>query len=278
MLLLAACGGGGSGGGGATVQISGTIFYLSTGAPPDPAATVQVGSRTTQTASDGSFTIAAESGTTSLLVINPAPSITFRFDFDAVNANTDLGELWIGPEAVNVTGRVIDAGSSAPINGAVVKLGGKQGTSGSDGRFSIAGVAYDSGNLPAFFALPGRIAKPGFLARDFFPGVEAAGGTADLGDFSLTPEGSSVPPPVPFNIEGFVSPPGEALGTVVTLKKDGTPVRQFTVGSDNRYSFFVGAGAYVASYQNPTNGKSAPDESIVLNSANQVIRKDVTLR
>ena len=277
LALIVGCGGGGGGSTG-SATVNGRVINLTTGAPPDPAVSVQAGSRSTQTAADGSFTISADENSTSLLVLNPSPPVTFRFDFDPFTGSVDVGDLWIGPESVNVAGKVLDANSGQAVASAVVALGGKTATSGSDGRFSVTAVAYDSNNLPAFFGLPGRIIKPGYLPRDFFPNVAASGGIANIGDLTMTPEGSATPPPVPYNIEGFVSPTSDAAGTVVVLKRDGAPIRQTTVGSDNRYSFFVSAGTYTATYHNPLNNKSAPDETLVLSASNQVIRKDVTLR
>ncbi len=279
--LLAGCGGGGGGGGLGNVAATGRIIWLSSGTGPNPPATVQIGNLSAQTDTGGNFQIAAPAGSTSLLVVYQpvgGSAVTFRFDIPPLQANQDLGDFYIGPEKITVTGRVLSAVDGSAIPGASVRFAGRMGVTDASGRFNLPEVAYDSGNVAAFLGLEGRVTKTGFFARDFFPSAGAVAGVVTIEDLSLSPEGGTSPPGNPANIEGFISPAGSAPGTVVKLLQNGTPVRQFTVGSDAHYGFFVVAGSYVIQYHNLINGLSAPDESVTLAGANQVVRRDVTLR
>jgi hypothetical protein len=255
---------------------------VETGTGPVPPATVQIDPAATQTASDGSFSFDAPQGATSLLAVyQKTPSdtpISFRFDIPALNGTTDLGDLYIGPEKVLVQGRVLSAADSSPIAGAVISFAGRKTSSGADGRFSLQDVAYSSANNTGFLGIQGRVTATGFFAKNFAPTQGASGGVVTLDDIQLTPETGGTPPPPPYNIFGTVSPSAFAPGTVVKLFLGGNEVREYTVGSDGKYGFFVVAGTYVIKFNNPTNGKSAPDQNVTLNAANEVVQRDVTLQ
>lgn len=283
-LVLAGCGGGGGGGGGGTtnnISIRGVVLWLKTGGPPAPEATVQAGSNSVLTSSvDGSFSVAAPVGTTSVAVIyqpNGGSAVTFRYDFPAASADVELGDLIIGPEKVTVTGTVSAASDSSPVSGATVRFAGLQTTTGSDGKFQIDGVAYDPSADFAFAALEGRVSANGYFATSFFATSSPLGGSIAIDPIFLSSDDGTTPPDAPYNIFGTIGPAALAPGTVVELWLGSTKVRQMTVSSTS-YGFWVAPGNYVLKFSNPTNSKSAPDQSADIATATQIVRKDVTLQ
>lgn len=282
LLSVVGCGGGsGNGGGGGTGgNISGQVLWLPTGSPPLPAATVQIGNTTVQTDDGGTFSIEAQSGTSSLLVLytpSGGSTVSFRFDIPAITGDADVGTLWIGPEKITVTGKVISSATNAPVTAATVSFGGKIGTTNASGVFSLTDVAYSSQNSGAFLGIEGTVTADGFLAQTFFPENLPSGGLATFADIAITPLSSNEPPTTPANILGQITPVDKAPGTIATLLLNGTAVRQFTVGSDGGYRFFVVPGNYVIQLQNPINGMSASSLNANLAAANEVIRQDVVL-
>lgn len=280
--LLASCGGGGGGGGQAFVSVTGTVLWLPTAAAPSPSALVQIGGNSVSTnAGDGSFVLSAPTGATSVVVLYQSSAsavYSFRFEFPALTENNDLGELVIGPEKVAVVGNVYSSADGSPVRGAKVTFGGRIGLTDSTGRFSLADVAYDSNNVAQFLALEGRASADGFFSRTFYPTTPAVSNVVTIDDVLLPSDSGTDPPALPANIEGFVSPSASAAGTVVTLLQAGVPVRRFTVGTSRYYGFWVVPGTYTLAFANPTNGLSAPDETVVLAATNQIVRRDVTLR
>lgn len=283
-LFAAGCGGGGGGsttGGGTSYLLSGAILDVATGGAPNPAVTIQVGSSTTTSnAVDGSFFISAPAGTTSVAVIftpTGGSPTTFRFTFPALAADTDLGDLYVGPEKISVSGRIFKAADSQPIPGATITLGGKSATSDANGAFTIADVAYDPGAPGGFLSLQGRASASGFFSATFSPVAGPVGGVATLDDLFLSSDSGNTPPGTPFNIEGFVLPQNFAAQTQVDLYQGATPIRRFVVGSDGKYGFWVQPGTYTLKAQNPVNGKTAPDETVTLPNTTSVVRKDLTL-
>jgi hypothetical protein len=283
LLLIAGCGGGGGGGtsGPTNITLTGLVETINNfGAPATPA-TIQQGTLTTVTAVDGSFSLSVPSGTNSILVIYTPPggtALTFRFDFDAATADRDLGTLVVGPEKITAAGRVLNQLDSAPISGARVLFGGISGLTGADGRFTITDVAYDSTRPGNFFGVEGRAGKTGFFIRLFNAANGPASGTANLGDITLLPDSGNAAPGTPYNIEGTVGPAGDAPGTIITLLSGSTPIRQFTVGVDRRFGFWVAPGTYTIRGTKPGSSLIVPDTSVVLTSPVSTVRQDVSLQ
>lgn len=279
--VLVGCGGGG-GGGGTTgkVSITGIVRSITTGAPASPQATAQIGNTASKTdANDGSFALSVAPGATQLQVIpgtvNP---VIFTFTFPAASSNFDVGDLYIGPESVSVTGRVFSAASGTFVPGATVKFAGKTGLTNASGVYTISGVAYDSTNTNLFLSLQGTVSASGFFPGSFTPTTGAIGGSVTIDDVFLSNDSGTDPPDNPFNISGSVLPANFAQGTVVQLFSGSTLVRQMTVGSANKYGFWVIPGTYIIKASNPNNGKSAADQSATLTSQTETVRKDVTLQ
>jgi hypothetical protein len=275
VLVVSACGGGGGGGGVSTpATVVGRVLNVSTGGPINPAATIQVGSITANTAADGSFQILVPQGTSELLVNTPSFG-AWRFTISAATGTTDAGDLWVGPSRVTVTGRTIDAANSAPIANATVNFGGRRGLTNSVGTFSLSEVAYDPASQVAFWGIRGEARATGFFQTSWSaqPNV-AVSGRVIVADVLMTRTSSDVPPPLPFNLWGRVAPAANAPGSIATLKRAGTPVRVYNVGSDNTYYFWVEPGTYTVEI---TKGTLTGTGNFNLTAPNQVIRQDVTL-
>jgi len=290
LLMLIGCGGGGGGGGGGTNTgggvtrlLVGRVLWVPTGAPTNPESTVQVGAATAQTnLDDGSFEISAPETATEIIVVwratpNSSP-VVFTFQVPAGVDTTDLGDLWIGPETTTVTGRVLSTADSVPIPDAEVSFGGRTTKTAADGTWTLANIAYSSTDLASFLGIQGKVTRAGFNATTFFPAQGAVGGVVTIPDILMSPESDPNPPPSPFNIWGTVSPSQFASGTIVQLLENGVPIRQFTVGADGKYAFWIVAGSYVIRANNPGNGKSAADQSVTLPTSDTVLRKDVALQ
>lgn len=278
LLVVAGCGGGG--GAVSLVNVTGVVFWLPTSAAPSPSATVQAGTRVTQTLGDGSFTLAVPRGTTNVTVAfqpTGGSAVSFRFDFAAVTADTDLGDLVIGPEKVRIQGTVKNAADLVAVPAASVSLGGRSGLTDANGRFDIADVAYDSASPDNFLALVGLAGKSGFFTRQFSPTTAPVGGIASIEDIFLQPDTGDAPPDTPYVILGNVLPAGTASGAIVELRTGGTLVRSFTVGTARTYGFWVPIGTYQLKATKPGTGLESVEETITLTSPTQVVRRDVTL-
>lgn len=279
LLVLVACGG--SGGSFSSIRITGAVRDITTGAPLTSAATVQTSSATVNTnVSDGSFLVGAPSGVTSVIVNPPAlvgyPSFTYTFPALTL-AQNDLQTLWVGPQKVTVTGIVRNAANNAPISNAQVRFAGQSGVTNSSGIFSIGEVAYNSSSTAGFLGLVGQAEATNFLINQFTSnGNLAVSGVVNIGEVLLTPVDSSTPPPLPYTIWGIVSPAVNANNTIVRLRTPGgTLLRQFTVGSDARYQFWIEPGTYRLEFQNGT--LTAPAQTVTLNDPSEVKRVDATL-
>ncbi len=275
--LLPGCGGGG--GGGALATLVGRILNVESGGPTNPQSSVQVGSRSTLTsATDGSFQLSAPKNTTQLSVDTFNPNLgVWTFTFPPANGVTDVGDLWVGPERVTLTGKVRDSTTANPVAGASVSFAGRSATSAADGSFSLLDVAYSSATQTAFWGIVGTVRATGYFRTDFSaqPNL-AVGGVVDVGDVFLTPLSDPNPPGPPFNIWGIVTASGGPQGAIVRLKQNGNDVRVFNVGADGKYLFFVAPGTYTI---NATKGaQTAPDQQVTLTQPNEVIRRDFNLQ
>lgn len=283
LLAIAGCGGGGGGGGVATGTVTGRVVWLPSGFGPNPPASVQAGNASTITQGDeGTFSLAAPLGSDSLLVVyvpSGGSPITFRFAIPPVVAGTqDVGQLWIGPQTVTVTGRVVNATDGGPVGGAAVSFAGRRAVTGADGTFALAEVAYSQDDFVFFGGIEGAISREGFFPRVFTADREAFGGVVALEDLPLTPESSGTPPDAPYNVLGMVGPPEFAVGTLVTILQNGTPLRRVTVGNARTYGFWMAPGTYTLTFLNPGNGRSAPEQTFTLANTTDVVRRDVTLQ
>ncbi len=281
LLLLAGCGGGGGGGGtggGGTVALQGRVLWIVTGTAPDPVATVRAGATSTPTDPiDGFFELAVPVGTSSVSVTYAPPGqavVVRSFSFPAVSANTDIGDLYIGPQTVTVEGRVADAGTDDPVPGASVTLAGQRATSAVDGRFSIANVAYSPDSETVFLGLQGTASATGYTPRSFNPPAGPLAGVVDVGTVALSPSGAIDPPPPPFNVRGRVLPAAQGAGAAVTVLQLGSVVRSTTADSDGRFQLWLAVGDYTVRAQ---KGAAVGEAPLRIDATNVIKNVDVTL-
>ncbi|MFY9233029.1 MAG: hypothetical protein WAO58_01055 [Fimbriimonadaceae bacterium] len=270
--------GGGVGGGGGGPQVLGRVLNVETGGPTNPRSSVQIGSESTLTsASDGSFTLAAALGTSSLSVDTLSAFGVWIFSFPPISGTTDIGDLWVGPEKVAVTGFVRNAATNDGIAGATVVFAGRYATTDVNGQFSLAEVAYSSTNQAAFWGIAGFARHPDFVATEWSAQPHVAlGGVVTVDDILLTPNSDPNPPPPPFNIWGRVSPANDAPGTVATLKENGVAVRVVNVGGDGIYRFWAPPGTYTIDFEKGLLSDSHGPFTITDQS--EVYRYDATLQ
>lgn len=272
-------GGGGGGGGPTTFLLFGRVLWIETGGPTNPEATVRVGTETTTTdAFDGSWQLSAPAGATEVTVTF-APSgggtpIVRTFTFDALNASKDIGDLYIGPESVDVIGKVISSADGSNVPGAAVAMAGIHDTTAADGTFRLEGVAYSSSSLAVFLGLQGSITKTGFFTQFFSPPTGATAGVVDVGVIQMTPEGSTTPPPAPFNISGSVLPVADGPGATVELLSGASVIRTTTADASGRYTFWAPAGTYTV---RATNGGKTGTAPVTVTSVNQPVTTNVTI-
>jgi len=274
-VIALGCGGGAGSGGG--VRVDGRVLSVTTGGPPNPQATAQIGSASSLTgADDGVFVLNVAQGANQLIVTHPIFP-TFVFDFPPVTATTSLGDFWIGPETVSIQGRVVNSQDSAPISGALVQFAGKRAVTAGDGTFSLTGVAYDSQNDFVFIGIFGTASKSGFLTAQFNVVNQPVNGVITIPDILLAPESDPNPPGPPYNLWGVVTVQGGSpVGVIATLLQGGAPVRVFNVGANGRYQFWAEPGSYTIRFEK--SGYQTVEIPVVgFDSPDDVIRNDVTL-
>jgi hypothetical protein len=277
MLAIAGCGGGGGGGGGPTGQtVTGRVLNVITTSAPNPQAQIQVGSTTALTdATDGSFTIKVPVGTTSLLVDTRSTLGVFTFTIPSVTGTTDVGDLYVGPEKIVVTGKVIDSTNSAPIVGATVSFAGRTGTTDASGIYTLNDVAYSSTSTTGFQGITGSVQASGYFANTFSAnGLTATAGSVTFDDILLVPGSDSNPPPGPFTIFGKVGPTALAVNASVTVFDGTTAIAHTTSGTDGLFYVWVAPGTYTLKVENGTH--SFTSTAFALDSG-VILRKDVTL-
>ncbi len=263
LLVLVGCGGGGGGtgggGGGTTVSILGRVIWIENGGAPSPQATVRIGDKTALTNTvDGGFNIDVPAGATSLTVtttISGSPIIR-TFTFPPVTASIDLGDLFIGPSEVSITGRVVDSTNGTGVPGASVSIAGRRAVSAANGAFTITQVAYSSASLSVFLGLQGTASGAAYFTGFFSPPAGAVGGVVDAGLISLVPTGGDSPPPLPANLTVNVSASGS--GAVVEVLLAGTVIRSGIADSAGRVTFWLPAGTYTVRAAKAAQNGSSP--------------------
>lgn len=277
-LVILGCGGGG--GGTSTpsqVNVVGQILWIETGAGTAPASTVRIGDQSTTTdVTDGFFSLDVPTGSTSLTVTyaGSGSPIVRTFLFSALTADADLGELYIGPSEVTVNGTLVDSTNSSPVSGATVSLGGRSATSTSNGQFSIPGVAYSTDSQAVFFGLQGTASATGYFQAFFSPSTAASGGVVQIGTVTLTPEGTTTPPDLPFNVSGTILPLGAGGGATVLAKVGATTVRTVSSDVSGRYTMWLPAGVYTIE---ASKGGASGTATATVNNVSQPITVNVTL-
>lgn len=278
LLTVFACGGGGTLGGGGSSTVLGRVLNVETGGATNPQSQVQVGSASGVTsASDGSFQVTATNGSSTVRIDTLSSSLgVWVFNISPISATTDVGDLWVGPQRVSLTGRVLSSADNAPIANASVSFGGRSTLTNSNGTFTLSEVAYSNLTQTAFWGVIGTARATGYFKSDFSaqPNVAVAG-VVNIGDILLVPASDPNPPGPPYNIWGQVSASGGAGGSIVRLKENGNDVRVFNVGSDGRYYFWIAPGNYtVVGEKGASTGTPV---AVALTQPNQVVRQDIVI-
>jgi len=279
-LIILGCGGGGGGGVVAptNVTLTGRVVWVGTGGPPNPVASVRVGTTSVATdAFDGFFEIPAPSGTDQVIVTyspSTGSPVIQTFTFTAATANRDLGDLYIGPETVSVRGRAVSSSGGAEIAGGAVTFAGRSATTDASGVFILTQVAYDPASQAVFFGLRGTIAATGFFDGFFSPASPPVGGVVDVGDVALSPVGGGDPPPLPFNLTGLVQPTATGALATVELRQGTTLIRTATADINGRYKLWVPAGTYTLT---ATKGAQSGSEPVTITQPSQLTTVNVTL-
>jgi hypothetical protein len=277
-LAAAGCGGGGGGtggGGSTTISVFGRIIWIENGGAPSPAATIRIGSvSTTTNAADGGFALDVPSGATSVTVSTTVAgkAIIRTFTFPAASSSVDLGDLFIGPDEVSVSGRLVSSSTGSSIAGATVTLAGRRAVSAADGSFTIALVAYSSASQAVFLGLQGEASATGFFTGFFSPPAAAVGGVVAVGNISLVPTGGDAPPPLPYNLIVTCTPSGS--GATVEVLSGATVIRTLTADSAGKATFWLPAGAYTVRAVKAAQTGSSP---VTITSTNSQTSINVTL-
>lgn len=277
-LILGCGGGGGTVTGPNTVTLTGRVVWIVDGGPPSPSATVRAGDTSVTTeASDGFFSLAAPVGTGLITVVYSPPSgsaVVFNFTIDPATANRDLGDLYIGPETVSVTGIVRDSATNQPVAGAVVRLAGQRTTTDVNGAFTLTQVAYSASGQAVFFGLQGTVERTGYFTGFFSPTSGPVGGVVNVGTINITPEGGSEPPPLPFNISGQILPAEDGAFASVELRQGNVVIRQGTASASGTFTFWAPVGTYTVFV---TKGAKSGSANVTVSQVNQVSTVNVTV-
>lgn len=278
---LVSCGGGGGTSGGTTggISVTGIVLNVETGSPTNPQSSVSasgVSSVLTSNA-DGSFSLPVNSGTSSITVDTNSSFGAFTFSIPTATATEDVGNLYVGPDKVTITGTVVDASTGNPITGATVNFAGVLGTTNASGQFSLPNVAYPTANFAAFAGIVGSVRDTSYFANTFLLGTSTAtNGSIDAGTILLTPLSGGTPPGAPTNIYGAVGPSNLGPGSTVTLAEAGTSVRQVIADSTGAYSFWVPAGTYQLSAASGSQVSSTV--TVVVTSGGDVHKVNLTIQ
>lgn len=276
LVILAACGGGGGGSSlPSTVNVVGNLLWIETGAAPNPPATVRIGDvSVTSDEVDGYFSIDVPPGNLTMTVTYVPPSgppVVRTFALGAVASDLDLGDVYIGPEEVTVTGNVVDSQTSAPVPGATVRLAGRSTLTGSNGQFTLTNVAYSSNTQSVFLGLQGEVEKTGYFNSFFSPPGTPIGGIIDVGTIQLVPQGSSTPPPLPYNVSGSVSP---AVVANIQVLSGTTVIRETTSDPGGLFTLWLPAGTYTV---NATSGALTGTSPVTVTNVNSTTSVQITL-
>ncbi len=280
LILLTGCGGGGGGTSGGTsgrVNILGRVLWIESGGATSPATTVEAGTdKSTTDPVDGFFQFDVNSGTSSLK-LTYAPSggglIVRTFTFNPVTQFTDVGDLYIGPSVVTISGRAVDSQSGSPISGGLVTIGGRQAFTQSNGTFNVTNVAFSASNTTVFLGLDGVVSASNYFARHFNPPSLPVAGIVQVGDVALTPFGSVDPPPPPYNLQGNILPSVDAPGSTVQIKIGASILRTVIVDTDGKFQFWLPVGSYTLT---ASNGSKFAQKSVTITNQNVITTTNVS--
>lgn len=281
VLLLVALGCGGGGGGvstPSTVSIVGQVFWIETGAPTNPNSTVRIGTVSTTTDPvDGFFSMNVPSGSNSLTVTftpSGGSPVIRTFSFPSATSDLDLGDIYIGPAEITMTGTIVSSTDQSPVGNATVSIAGRSGITNSNGQFSIPGVAYSSTNLAVFLGLQGTVTATNYFTGFFNPPSGASGGSVNVGVIAITPTGTSTPPGLPYNVSGSVLPTATGAGATVQAKVGSSVIRFATANGAGRYELWLPAGTYTIE---AVKGSQSGSAQVTVSDVSSNVTANVTL-
>jgi choice-of-anchor A domain-containing protein len=123
--------------------LTGKVADLATGQPV-AGASVKIGTSTTTTAANGTFTLAGLTVGNAAIEVSAAGYVTANLTATLAQGVNNVGTITIArtPASVRISGRVSDAASNLPIGGATVRLVGSTltATTNSNGNYELAGI------------------------------------------------------------------------------------------------------------------------------------------
>ena len=277
-LLAIACGGGGGGSGTVkTVTVSGSVLLIDTLKPTTPPSTVAISSKSVLTdATAGSFGITVPSGPTSATVTyvpSTGTAQVFNYTFPAVTVDTDLGDLYVGPNTVTVSGRLVDSATAAAIVGGTVTFAGRSAVSASDGSFVLPSVAFPLTNLSGFLSLPGSGSASGYFNQSFQANSTVVANVISVGDVAMVPSGADTPPGLP--ADAIVSVTPATSGTTVTVLNGSSSLTTATTDASGHVQFWLPVGTYTLQ---ATQGAKSGSGTLTITQTNQQSTSTLTLR
>ena len=276
-LGLSACGGGGSLGPSALVQ--GRVVLVSTRQPPNPPATVIVGSQRVQTSTqEGAFQLRVPTDATQLIVRTPGlPDFTFNLPPLQAGQTVDLGDLYVGSQVISVQGRIVDALTQEPVGEASVTLLGQRTLSNpTTGRFTLNGVAYDPQGV---LDPEGEVQKDGYIPRRFLADAPVIDGVMEVGDLPILRQTEDNPPSQPGNVRGVVQvPASDAIGVRIDIYSPPnapTPSESLILSNaDGAFQLWLLPGQYRLVF---TKGSRTAERTVSVASLSQQIDLGIVL-
>lgn len=245
------CGGGGGGGGGTRADVQGVVLLTTTGQPPNPPATVNIGGIRRTTDASGNFLLQGVPAPATQMTITATGVQTLTQALPPLAARpalNDLGNIFVVPTGTTytakVTGRVVRADTLEALPNARVLLSGQITLADASGLFRFE-------NLPVGLGGPGvvvgKITATGFEEKTLFIDPPLVAGDNPLGDIPVAPPVGGLPGG-PTNIRGTIALQGQTdfSGVVVALinRADLKVLGSQTTGADGKYGFWVVAGQY----------------------------------
>ena len=280
VIVATGCGGGGGGTGttgGTTQVLTGRVLDVVSTGPVTPVATVSVatGESTTTSTSDGFFLLDVPITAAAANVATGSYG-TWTFAFPPSATDLDLGDLWVGPQKVILTGTVKDSVTNDPIPNALVAFAGRSARTNGSGVFSLADVAYSNTSQTGFWSIEGRVQSDGYFANGFTAnGKVASAGTVSVGTILLVSSGTGTPPGGPYNVYGIARKAGAGVAATIDIFKGATEVRQVTAAADGRYYVWLPVGTYQLK---PTfSGTTGPNVSVNITQSNQILNQDLAI-
>lgn len=275
LAALVGCGGGGGGGGNnnATfVTVQGTVLSAVNYTAPTSPATVNFGSKSLVTNSDGTFTTTLPSNATSATV-SATGEVTRTIHFTLVaNQINNLGNIFLADTgtdySANVSGVVVTAvkGVNQPVTGATVTIGNITGTSAANGTFVLTGLPVGLGSVNGLY---GTVTAKGYATKLITADVlqfALASGANNLGDLVLAkPSGTT--PSGPYTVTGTVTVQGAPVaGVTVTIavQSAGSQIATTTTDSTGTYYFWVAPAPYLITAQDAAG--TVGSANVTLNS------------